>query len=94
MHRPAGVDDGGTEVGHGHAVLGEPLPAGARADEHVLDHVLGGRPVADQQRREPDQFEVPGMEQVGDSGLIARPGLRLVGGHRLRVQDFAVLGSA
>lgn len=94
MDRPAGVDDGGTEVGHGHAVLCEPLPAGAHADEHVLDHVLGGRPVADKQRREPDQFDVPGMEQVGDPGLVAWLGLRLVRWDRRRVEDVSVCAFA
>jgi len=34
--------------------------------EHVLDDVLGGRPVPDQHHRQPDEFRVVKAEERGD----------------------------
>jgi len=53
------------------------VPPCVHPREHVLDHVLGGGLVADQQRGQAHEFQLPVTEQVRDPGLLARHRRRL-----------------
>ncbi len=63
---PAPVEHAGAHVGQLIAAWPRPVPPGVQRGEHVLDGVLGRRPVPDQHHRKPDQFRVVLAEDRGD----------------------------
>lgn len=65
-HGRAHVREGAITVGAGQQV------PGAELREDVLHDVLGRRPVAQHQRRQPDQFRLPLPEQPREADGIAR----------------------
>ena len=55
QRRPAAVDDRGPQVGRGGIPIAQRALATVERDEGVLDDVLGGSDVVDEQRPQADQ---------------------------------------
>jgi len=49
------------------ALAGDPVWVGVQSHEHVLHHVLGCRPVTDEESGEPDELEVMRTKDLGDA---------------------------
>ena len=79
-------------------VRGEALRSRAHPGEHVLDDVLGGRLISDQQGGQAHQVDVPGPEQVryvrpATRRGHVRPEVRPRPGHPSRALPAEFLGS-
>jgi hypothetical protein len=56
QHGPAAVDHRAAQVRQRIIQIGEPVPALVHPEEHILHDVLGGWPVTEDERAQPDQL--------------------------------------